>query len=86
MLIKSTRRFISFLVLATSFVGGTWHAANAQRAMSDWTSENPATFEEIEAELAKHSGEKFILMSTGGAWSATVRKAWLQPLIDKFVE
>jgi len=84
MLIKSTRRFISFLVLATAFVGGTWHAANAQRAMSDWTSENPATFEEIEAELAKHSGEKFILMSTGGAWSATVRKAWLQPLIDKF--
>lgn len=80
----STKRYAGILVLATVFLGGAWGSANAQRSMSEWTAEQPATFEEIEAELAKHKGEKLILMSTGGAWSATVRQAWLQPLNDKF--
>ncbi len=77
-------RGLAGLFVFAVFAVGVSGPANALRPMSEWTPENPATLEEIEAELAKHKGSKFILVSTGGAFSAAVRKAWLEPLKDKF--
>ena len=36
------------------------------RPISEWTAENPATLEEIEAQLELHRGESFTLISEGG--------------------
>ena len=74
---------VAVCVFAVVVSGTTVNAAD-MRPMSEWTPENPATLEEINAELEKHRGNKFILMSTGGAFSAAVRKAWLEPLEDEF--
>ena len=54
------------------------------RLRSEWTPENPATLEEIEAELEKHRGESVTFVSAGGAYQAAERRAWLDPLREKF--
>ena len=54
------------------------------RPLSEWTPENPATLEEIEAELETRRGESFTFISEGGAFQAAVRRAWLDPLREKF--
>ena len=54
------------------------------RPISEWTPENPATLEEVEAELEKRRGETFTFVSAGGAYQAAERQAWLDPLREKF--
>ena len=54
------------------------------RPISEWTAENPATLEEIEAQLELHRGESFTFISEGGAFQAAIRRAWLDPLRDMF--
>ena len=54
------------------------------RPLSEWTVENPATLEEIEAELEKHRGETLSFISEGGAFQAAIRRAWLDPMREKF--
>jgi putative spermidine/putrescine transport system substrate-binding protein len=54
------------------------------RPRDQWTEENPATLEEIEAELEKHRGESIAYGTWGGAASAAERRAWFQPLMDRF--
>ena len=54
------------------------------RPISEWTAENPATLEEIEAQLELHRGESFTFISEGGAFQAAIRRAWLDPLREMF--
>ncbi|MEE9199739.1 MAG: extracellular solute-binding protein [Dehalococcoidia bacterium] len=54
------------------------------RPMSEWTADDPATFEEIEAELEKHKGESLVFVSWGGAYQAAQRQAYLIPFEAKF--
>ncbi len=54
------------------------------RPLSEWTADNPATLEEIEAELEKRRGSSFTFISEGGAFQAAVRRAWLDPLREMF--
>lgn len=54
------------------------------RARSEWTPENPATLEEIEAELEKHRGSTVLMRHAGGAWGGAMRQALFDPLEDKF--
>ncbi len=54
------------------------------RPRSEWTEENPATFEELEAELEKHRGKSFVFTSWGGAYQAAQRQAYIEPFVEKF--
>ncbi|MEE9248652.1 MAG: extracellular solute-binding protein, partial [Dehalococcoidia bacterium] len=54
------------------------------RPIEEWTVENPATIEEIEAQLEKHRGESFVFVSWGGAYQAMERQAFLVPFSEKF--
>ena len=54
------------------------------RARSEWTPENPATLEEIEAELEKYRGATLAMTHGGGAYGGALRQAFLDPLEDKF--
>ena len=54
------------------------------RGPDDWTVDNPATFEEIEAELMKLSGSSFVFVSWGGAYQAAQRQAYIVPFEEKF--
>lgn len=58
--------------------------ATSLRPISEWTVENPATLEEIEAQLELHRGESFTFISEGGAFQAAIRRAWLDPLREMF--
>ena len=49
------------------------------RARSEWTPENPATLEEIEAELEKYRGSTVLLRHAGGAYGGALRQAYLDP-------
>ena len=54
------------------------------RLRSEWTPENPATLEEIEAELEKHRGATLLFKHPGGAYGAALRQAVFDPLEQKF--
>ncbi|MEE9248374.1 MAG: extracellular solute-binding protein [Dehalococcoidia bacterium] len=54
------------------------------RPIEEWTVENPATLEEIEAQLEKHRGENFVYAGWGGGDQAAVSAAWLEPFSEKF--
>ena len=54
------------------------------RPLSEWTAENPATFEEIEAELHNYRGQSLTFASWGGAYQAAQRQAYLLPFQEKF--
>ncbi len=54
------------------------------RAMSEWTPENPATLEEIEAELEKRRGSTLLFKHPGGGYGAALRQAVFDPLEQKF--
>ena len=56
----------------------------ALRPMSEWTADNPATFEEIEAELMNYSGQSMNVVSWGGAYQAAQRQAYFLPFQQKF--
>jgi putative spermidine/putrescine transport system substrate-binding protein len=54
------------------------------RPISEWTVDNPATHEEIEAALAAHQGGSFTFVSWGGSYQEMQRKAFLLPFAEKF--
>ena len=54
------------------------------RPLSEWTAEEPATFEEIEAELANYKGQSLDVVSWGGAYQAAQRQAFMLPFQEKF--
>ena len=54
------------------------------RLRSEWTVENPATREEIEAELAKYRGQSIVFSSWGGAYQSAQRQAYGEPFAEQF--
>ena len=54
------------------------------RPPSEWTPENPATREEIEAELENYRGMTITYGTWGGAYTAGEEKAWFQSIRDQF--
>ena len=56
----------------------------ALRTEDQWTKENPATLEEIEAALEHHRGESFVYVSWGGSDTAARRQAFSTPLYEQF--
>ena len=54
------------------------------RPRSEWTVENPATREEIEAELAKYRGQSLVFSSWGGAYQSAQRQAYGVPFGEMF--
>ena len=54
------------------------------RPVSEWTVDNPATHEEIEAALADHRGGSFVFVSWGGSYQDMQSKAFLAPFAEKF--
>ena len=56
----------------------------ALRTEDQWTKENPATLEEIEAALEHHRGESFVYVSWGGSDTAARRQAFSTPLHEQF--
>ena len=54
------------------------------RPKSEWTAEEPATLEELEAELANWRGQSFTQTSWGGGWQAASRQAHMTPFAEKF--
>ena len=54
------------------------------RPKSEWTEENPATKEEIEAELQKYRGRSIVFSSWGGAYQAAQRRAYAIPFTEQF--
>ena len=54
------------------------------RAMSEWTADEPATFEEIEAALESYRGSSLNVVSWGGAYQAAQRQAYFLPFQEKF--
>ena len=54
------------------------------RPRSEWTEEEPVTFEELEAEIEKHRGESFVFTSWGGAYQAAQRQAYIEPYEQQF--
>ena len=54
------------------------------RPRSEWTVENPATLEEISAELEKYRGQSIVFASWGGAYQAAQRQAYAVPFTEQF--
>ncbi len=54
------------------------------RDRSEWTPENPATLEELEAEIEKYRGASFVFTSWGGAYQAAQRQAYVVPFSEQF--
>ena len=54
------------------------------RPVSEWTVDNPATHEEIEAALSAHEGGSFTFVSWGGSYQEMQRQAFLIPFAEKF--
>ena len=54
------------------------------RPRSEWTVDNPATREEIEAELEKYRGHSLVFASWGGAYQSAQRQAYGIPFEDQF--
>lgn len=59
-------------------------AETGLRPQSEWTVENPATREEIEAELEKYRGSSLVFSSWGGAYQAAQRQAYAIPFTYQF--
>ena len=59
-------------------------APGTHRPMSQWTADNPATFEEIEAELGNYRGQSLNVTSWGGAYQAAQRQAYFLPFAQRF--
>ena len=68
--------------LLVSLAGPAW--SGEMRPMSEWTEDNPATLEEVEAALEKHRGGSFVFVSWGGGFQEGQRKAYLAPFQEKF--
>ncbi len=49
-----------------------------------WTAENPATLQDIEAELANYRGRSLTVVSWGGSYQAAQRQAYFLPFQEKF--
>ena len=58
--------------------------ATGLRPVSEWTVDNPATFDEIEAALENHRGSTFSFATWGGAYQEMQRLAFFDPLREKF--
>ena len=54
------------------------------RPISEWTTDNPGTHEEVVAALAAHRGGTFTFASWGGAYQAMQRQAFLVPFAEEF--
>ena len=54
------------------------------RPLHQWTVDNPATFEEIEAELINYQGQSLRVVSWGGAYQAAQRQAYFLPFQERF--
>ena len=54
------------------------------RPRDEWTVENPATREEIEAELGKHRGRRLTFSSWGGPYQVAQRQSYAEPLAEQF--
>lgn len=54
------------------------------RPRSEWTTDNPATLEELEAEIENYRGSSFVFTSWGGAYQAAQRQAYVIPFTEKF--
>lgn len=54
------------------------------RPVSEWTAENPGTFEEIVAAAETHRGESFTFVTWGGSYQEMQRLAFLQPFSEQF--
>ena len=54
------------------------------RPRHQWTADNPATKEEIEAELKKHRGSSLVFSSWGGAYQSAQRRAYAIPFTEQF--
>ena len=54
------------------------------RPKSEWTAEDPATSEEIEAELANYRGQSLNIASWGGAWQRAISQSAWDPFSEKF--
>ena len=54
------------------------------RPLSEWTADNPATFEEIEATLETYRGSSLNVVSWGGAYQAAQRQAYFLPFQERF--
>ena len=59
-------------------------ATTGLRPLHQWTRDNPATFEEIEAELNNYRGQNLRVVSWGGAYQAAQRQAYFLPFQKKF--
>ena len=54
------------------------------RPRSEWTVDNPATREEIEAELQQYRGRSLVFSSWGGAYQSAQRQAYGVPFEEQF--
>ena len=54
------------------------------RPREEWTVENPATRQEIEAELEKYQGQSLVFSSWGGAYQSAQRQAYGVPFEEQF--
>ncbi len=54
------------------------------RPRDQWTVDNPATLQEIEAELEKYRGRSVVFSSWGGAYQSAQRQAYGIPFEDQF--
>ena len=54
------------------------------RLSSEWTAENPATFENIRIELEQYRGQSLTIASWGGAYQAAQRQAYFLPFQERF--
>ena len=66
------------------FPSPTPPAPGTRRPISQWTADNPATFEEIEAELGNYRGQSLNVTSWGGAYQAAQRQAYFLPFAQRF--
>jgi len=73
------------LGLSTSFeVSGTYSTGSGLRPRWEWSVEEPATREEIEAELEKYRGQSLVFSSWGGAYQSAQRQAYAVPFTEQF--
>ena len=64
--------------------GDTPTPTSGLRGPDEWTVANPATFEEIVAELEQFEGSQIRISSYGGAYQAAQRKAFFEPFAEEF--
>ena len=54
------------------------------RDISEWTAEDPATFEEIELALEEYRGESLTIASWGGPYAEAQRQSYFLPFQERF--